>query len=227
MLAASCGSATVRPHRVPLTRPVATTTTTTAPFVVQTCGNFTSDDDTKPGVDLVADLLGQADVPDDLTATAPDRTGTAPGPFLAPVPSSVPVAQANFAAPTPTGGAFGSSATFGVAENLGEVADATLAAQLAARVSQAVEGCAGGGETLALPGSVPGLVVTETAGQQSNGAERFATTIAAKGPYLVNLTWTSTVSYSASGGPEPTLTALPDLEEIAAVADAALGHLPS
>jgi hypothetical protein len=86
--------------------------------------------------------------------------------------------------------------------------------------------CTNGAATIALPGSVKGLVAVRTTGQTSAGQVDSANVVAAQGPYIVSIAWTNAVTLSAQGGSVPPLAPLPSAATMAALVDAALAKVP-
>ena len=229
LLGAGCGSAPPpRQAPRPVPRPVVTTTTAPA-FSMEPCGTIITDDDRRPGVDLEGFLLGAPDAPDGLTAGRPERAGTAPGRFVASVPSIVPVADVDFATSVNQAqeGVGEGSSSSGVSETLGEVATAGEAVGLVARVERALLTCTNGAPPLTLPAPTPGLVAVQDQGQSSAQELKDATVVVAKGPYVLNLTWSTSVNFSSSPAPALPFTPLPNPDQMAALLAAALARLPA
>jgi len=228
LLGGGCG-ATAAPHPPSRPAPRTVVTTTTAPaFSMEPCGTIITDDDQRPGVDLEGFLLGAADAPAGLTAGPPLRAGTGRGSFVASVPSIVPIADIDFATSVNQAeeGVGEGSSSSGVSETLGEVTTANEAAGLVARIERALLTCTNGAPAVTLPAPTPGLVAVEDQGRSSVQELKDATVVVAKGPYVLNLTWSSSVNFSASTESTLPFTPLPSPGQMAALVAAALGRLP-
>jgi hypothetical protein len=114
----------------------------------------------------------------------------------------------------------------GVSETLGEASSAQAAQMIMENLSSETNRCHPG-TPLDLPGTQPNVVASVSLGVTYSSAIAYAT----KGPYVVQLTWAD-APYPATGtsptGTLPTdaLAQLPPAAEMAAVANAALAHLP-
>lgn len=196
-------------------------TTTTTPFAMEPCGGIISNTVLDPTVNLEPFLLTPGEVPTGYTTRGPQvTTGTR---FVASVPSSVPVLYITFELGVPSTVANPTSApNYSISEAIGGVDSAPLAAQLATRIVSAAEQpqCLGSGRSVVVPGPMPNLTALEGSGSSSAGSIADATVVVAKGPYVINLAWTSQSS-SASGAPP-----LPNSTEIAYLLGVALSHIP-
>ena len=206
---------------------------------METCGGILADRVLQPGVSLESFVLTQADVPAGYVGGAvtsiPAAGESAPtGPratFYASVPSTVPVAHVTFTVgPADQSAPVAGSTYIAIDEAIGMVRSTPEAAQLASQMRSALESpqCLVSGQTSPLPGAVPGLVAVESSGSSRAGYVASATVVASKGPYVVNVRWSTQKSLaydqppSPGEGPPP----LPGPSEMAQTVDAALGHLP-
>lgn len=78
------------------------------------------------------------------------------------------------------------------------------------------------GARVVLPGPVPGLGALESSGSSRAGSSRYATVVAAKGGYLVSLSW-SVATPEANVAYAP---ALPSTGGMAALVQVALARVP-
>lgn len=182
---------------------------------MEPCGGIITNKVVDPTVDLQQFLLTPGDVPIGYTTKGPQvTTGTN---FVASVPSTVPVSYITFelGVPSPMFSPT-SPPDYSISEAIGWVGSAPLAAQLAARIVSAAEQpqCHSGR-------SVPlaNMAVLEGSGSSSAGSIAIATVVMAKGPYIINLAWTSQ-SYAAAAPPLPSRT------EIESLLGVALSHIP-
>src|ERR1039458_4426912 len=198
------------------TSEVSSSTTTTAPFAMEPCGGIITNKVVDPTVGLQQFLLTPGEVPTGYTTKGPQvTTGTN---FVASVPSTVPVSYITFELGVPSTAASPTSApNYSISEAIGRVDSAQLAAQLAARIVSAEEQpqCLGSGRSVLLSGPVANLTAIEGSGSSRAGSNAQATVVSAKGPYIINLAWTSQSS-STSGAPSLPSTA--EMESLLGVA---------
>ena len=206
---------------------------------METCGGILADRVLQPGVSLERFVLTQADVPAGyvigaVTSIPSPGEGTSTGPqttFYASVPSTVPVAHVTFtvAPATPTAPVAGST-YIAIDETIGMVRSPSEAAQLASQIRSALvlPQCLVSGQSLPLPGAVPGLVAVESSGSSRAGYVASATVVASKGPYVVNVRWSmqTSLAYDQAPSPGEGPPPLPGPSAMARTVDAALGHLP-
>jgi hypothetical protein len=188
---------------------------------MEPCGGIITNRALGPRMNLERFLLTTGDVPTGYTTKGPQMTiGRM---FVASVPSTVPVAYITLELGVPSSAANPTSApNYSISEAIGRVDSAPLAAQLAARIVSAAEQpqCLGSGHSVALSGALPDVTVVEGSGSSSAGSISDARVVVAKGPYIINLAWTSQSS-SASGTPP-----LPLNTEMGSLLGVALAHVP-
>jgi hypothetical protein len=193
------------------------------PFAMETCGGILTDQNLRPAVRLRRFLLASDDVPSGYTTKGAQTTGTADSEFYASVPSTVPVWYIHFNKRPDVGQAEARTLPFyAISETIGEVDSPEVATQQMTRIMAAAEQdqCNPDGGTVAIPGSVPGLTAVEGFGGSSAGSLASATVLVAKGPYVVNVMWSSqSLSETA------TLTQ-PTAAEIASLVNTALARIP-
>jgi len=203
------------------TSEVLPTTMTTAPFAMEPCGGIITNRVVDPKVSLQQFLLTYDQVPTGYTTTGPQvTTGTD---FVASVPSTVPVSYIAFELGVPSTADNPTSApNYSISERIGRVDSAHMAALLTESLMSASEQpqCLGTGRSVPLSGSVANLTAIEASGSSSAGSNAHATVVFSKGPYIVDLTWTSQSS-STSGAP-----ALPSTAEMESLSAVALSHVP-
>jgi hypothetical protein len=144
------------------------------PFAMETCGGIITDENLQPKVSLEHFLLTSNDVPPGYTTAGPMTTGSAGPQFVASVPSIVPVYWVHFTmAVSPAQPDTQGSST--LAETIGEVSSAALAAQWVTRITAAEQlpECLTSGGPVTLGGSVPNLTAVESGGgEQGRVAQR-------------------------------------------------------
>jgi hypothetical protein len=190
---------------------------------METCGGILTDQNLRPMVSLWGLLLTPDDVPSGYTTKGAQTTGTAGSAFYASVPSTVPVWYIHFNKRPDVGQAEARTLPFyAISETIGEVGSAEVANQQVARIMAAAEQdqCNPDGGTVAIPGSVSGLTAIEGFGGSSAGSLADATVLVAKGPYVVNVMWSS---QSLS---ETAMLTQPTPPEIASLVNTALARIP-
>lgn len=205
------------------TSTVASTTIPSTPFAMETCGGILTDQNLRPTVSLQGFLLTPDDVPSGYTTKGGHTTGTTGAEFSASVPSTVPVWYIHFSKRPDVGQAEARTLPFyAISETIGEVGSAEVATQQVARIMAALgQGqCNPDGSSVPVPGSVPGLTAIEGFGGSSAGSLADATVLVAKGPYVVNVMWSS---QSLS---ETAALTLPTPSEIASLVNTALARIP-
>jgi hypothetical protein len=188
---------------------------------MEPCGGIITNRVVEHNVSLQQFLLSDDEVPTGYTTTGPQvTTGTH---FVASVPSTVPVSYITFELGVPSTADNPTSApNYSISETIGRVDSAHMAALLTQRLVSAAEQpqCHGTGRLVPLSGSVANLTAIEASGSSRAGSIADATVVFSKGPYIVDLTWTSQSS-STSGAP-----ALPSTAEMESLIAVALSHVP-
>ncbi len=117
-------------------------------------------------------------------------------------------------------------------EAVAEDSSASAASALAGQLQRASAACGPGSATVALAGTVPGLVATTSVRSEvpttivvnAIADVSMATVYAAKGPYVVDVTWKNTLDIDGPGNvSQPTL---PSVTVMGEVVDNALAHIP-
>jgi hypothetical protein len=190
---------------------------------METCGGILTDHNLRPTVTLRGFLLTPNDVPSGYTTKGAETTGSAGTEFVASVPSTVPVWYIHFNMSSGAGQAEARTLPSStISETIGEVGSAEVAAQQVSRIMVAAEQeqCNPDGSTVAITGSVPGLTAIEGFGGSRAGSIADATVLVAKGPYVLNLMWSSQSTSETAALTQPTPA------EIASIVDTALAHIP-
>jgi hypothetical protein len=173
-------------------------------------------------------LLTTTDIPHGYISSGVN-TATSSLLFGGELPRSVPVAAIGYGEDEQvTGGLVVENLNEAVAEDSSASASSVLAEQL----QTATVGCNPDSGTVHLPGAVPGLVATTlvrfnvstTIVINQIADISTAEVYAAKGPYLVEVSWDDTLSPVGPGDATP--PALPTAAVMASVVDAALGRIP-
>jgi hypothetical protein len=163
-------------------------------------------------------LLTAADIPAGYTTSGPARTTTNLL-FGDELPASVPVAAITFSVSSgPT--------TRSIGESLAREMSAPAASDEAQQREDVNAQCGyGGTTTVALPGPIPHLVAITLLGGQRGEDISSAEVYAARGPYLLEVSWDNVLDTYNTGvtGSQP---ALPSPAVMGSVVDAALVRIP-
>jgi hypothetical protein len=164
-------------------------------------------------------LLTLKDVPKGYATTGPETVNSSPPEFDGVVPMSVPIAYITFTMGNATTGP-----SSGIVEALDQTTSPQEAASLLNQVNSHVSECANGAEkTVDLPGPVPNLVATTFNSGSSIQALLTATVFTSKGPFVMEVRWSSQVLTSI---PNTAPSPLPTPAVMGSVIDAALAHIP-
>jgi hypothetical protein len=210
----------------PLLRSSTTTTgsstTSSPPFEVPACLGVVQVRNSRPTISLEDLLLTFKDVPNGYSSFGPQTTGAGGPEFTASFPSTVPVAYVSFDMTAHAGGV--APTTYGISETIGEEDSTHMATQLVGRMK---ERCPPFQMTVALPGSVPGLLVEGERTEGSRGQfQAFARLLTTKGPFVIDIRWSREADGygfpTGAAGPPP----FPTPAEMGLVADEAIAHIP-
>jgi hypothetical protein len=190
---------------------------------METCGGIITDQNLRPTVTLRDFLLTSKDIPAGYTTKGAQTTGSAQASFVASVPSTVPVWYIHYDMSSDAAQAVARTLPFySISETIGEVDSPQVAAQQVTRIMDAAEQqqCNPDGGPVAITGSVPGLTAIEGFGGSRAGSLANATVVVAKGPYVLNLMWSSQSLSETAALTQPTPA------EIASIVNTALALVP-
>ena len=204
------------------------TTTSSVPAVVTPCQGAAG-----PGPAPAASasaieplLLTAADVPPGYETTGPQVTPPSGPEFYGAIPPLVPVAYVAFSMNSNPGPAGVAQSQDGITEAVARASSPLAAAALVEKVNAVAKACGAGGNSVALPGSVPNLFALVTNGGTSSQSIATAEVFVVKGDYLNETRWFNTNLANASLPALPSPAPIPTPEVIGSVVDAALGRIP-
>jgi hypothetical protein len=114
----------------------------------------------------------------------------------------------------------------GIIEAVARASSPTAAAGLIETIEAAAKACGAGGNSVALPGSVPNLFASETNGRTRSQSIAAAEVFAVKGDYVNETRWFNTNLADASSVVLPAPPPMPTPDVIGSVVDAALSRIP-